>query len=115
MVPPSSCRRSLPLDDVLDRLQERGGQMAVVIDEYGGTDGVITLEDVVEELLGELDDEFDRDAAASVEARDGGWDVPGLAASGRGRRRDRAHGAHRAVDHRRRHVPRADRVAARGR
>jgi CBS domain containing-hemolysin-like protein len=45
---------------LLDRLRGDGLQMAVVIDEYGGTAGVVTLEDLVEELIGELEDEHDR-------------------------------------------------------
>ena len=50
---------SMPLDDLLDQLRERGLQMAVVADEYGGTAGILTLEDVVEELVGEIKDEHD--------------------------------------------------------
>jgi CBS domain containing-hemolysin-like protein len=45
---------------LLDRLRGDGLQMAVVVDEYGGTAGVVTLEDLVEELIGELEDEHDR-------------------------------------------------------
>ena len=50
---------TMPLDALLDLLRERGLQMAVVADEYGGTAGILTLEDVVEELVGEITDEHD--------------------------------------------------------
>jgi CBS domain containing-hemolysin-like protein len=50
---------SLDLDGVLATLQAAGQDIAIVVDEYGGTDGVVTLEDLVEELVGEIADEFD--------------------------------------------------------
>jgi CBS domain containing-hemolysin-like protein len=68
---------SLPLPTVLERLEEAGEEMACVLDEYGGLAGVITVEDVAEELVGEITDEHD--AAGSDQARkvDDGWVVPG--------------------------------------
>jgi CBS domain containing-hemolysin-like protein len=54
---------TMKLDVLLGELRGRGFQMAVVVDEYGGTAGVATLEDLVEELVGEVSDEHDRSKA----------------------------------------------------
>jgi Mg2+/Co2+ transporter CorC len=48
------------LDDLLEELQEKGNQMAIIVDEYGGTEGLLTIEDVLEEIVGEIEDEFSR-------------------------------------------------------
>ncbi|HEY8319965.1 MAG TPA: hemolysin family protein [Amnibacterium sp.] len=61
---------TVTLDSLLGELRGRGYQMAVVIDEYGGTAGVATLEDLVEELVGDLVDEHDRTRAGVVRGRD---------------------------------------------
>ncbi|MFS0867920.1 hemolysin family protein [Microbacterium sp. 179-B 1A2 NHS] len=56
------------LDGLMAELRARGYQMAVVVDEYGGTAGVVTLEDLVEEIVGEVLDEHDRSRAGVVRA-----------------------------------------------
>lgn len=68
---------SLPLDDLLTLLRSRG-HMAVVVDEYGGTAGVVTLEDLVEELVGEVEDEHDVPSNPIVRRPDAVLVVSGL-------------------------------------
>jgi CBS domain containing-hemolysin-like protein len=69
---------TIRLDPLLRQLREGGFQMAVVVDEYGGTSGIVTLEDVVEEIVGEVSDEHDRSRQSGRELLDGSWTVPGL-------------------------------------
>ena len=66
------------LDPLLVQLRAQGLQLAVVVDEYGGTSGVVTLEDVVEEIVGEVADEHDRDRSVGRRLGDGSWLLPGL-------------------------------------
>jgi CBS domain containing-hemolysin-like protein len=68
---------TMKLDDLLGELRGRGYQMAIVVDEYGGTAGVVTLEDLVEELVGEVADEHDRARAGVVRSPDS-LTFPGL-------------------------------------
>jgi CBS domain containing-hemolysin-like protein len=67
------------LQGVLADLRDARSHLAVVVDEYGGTAGIITLEDVLEEIVGEIDDEHDVRAAVltPVGDRSGPWEVPG--------------------------------------
>lgn len=64
------------LDALMSELRARGYQMAIVVDEYGGTAGVVTLEDLVEEIVGEVLDEHDRSRAGVVRVA-GGVVFPG--------------------------------------
>ena len=68
---------TLPLDDLLEELRSSGLGFAVVIDEYGGTAGIVTLEDVVEELVGEITDEHDPGPDRAARRADGLWELPG--------------------------------------
>jgi CBS domain containing-hemolysin-like protein len=61
---------TMKVDVLLAELRGRGFQLAIVVDEYGGTSGVATLEDLVEELIGEVSDEHDRTKADVVRSRD---------------------------------------------
>lgn len=65
------------IDDLLRELQTRRVHMAVVVDEYGGTAGIVTLEDILEELVGEIQDEYDRESELCVTLADGALLVDG--------------------------------------
>jgi CBS domain containing-hemolysin-like protein len=69
---------SLRLDPLLALLRADGFQLAVVLDEYGGHAGIVTLEDVIEEIVGDIADEHDRLGARAQQRRDGSWLLSGL-------------------------------------
>ncbi|MFA7711026.1 MAG: transporter associated domain-containing protein, partial [Candidatus Neomarinimicrobiota bacterium] len=51
---------SMPINVLFEHLKKTGNNMAVVVDEYGGAEGVVTIEDILEEVVGELEDEYDQ-------------------------------------------------------
>jgi CBS domain containing-hemolysin-like protein len=72
---------SIPLSHVLVEMQKRRTQIAVLIDEYGGTAGMVTLEDIIEELVGDIQDEFDNERP-EIEAKTDHISVDGRALIG---------------------------------
>ncbi len=78
MTPPLVVPETIRLDPLLIHLRDSGQQFAIVVDEYGGTSGVVTLEDLVEEIVGEVSDEHDRSQTTGRQSTDGSWTVPGL-------------------------------------
>ena len=71
MTPAAAVPTTMELDPLLVQLRRPGLQMAVVVDEFGGTAGVVTLEDLVEEIVGEIADEHDRQARLVRDGPDG--------------------------------------------
>ncbi len=69
---------TMPLDRLLQLMQEKHNQLAIVLDEYGGTEGMVTLEDVVQELVGEIHDEHRHDEQQHfVQRDDHSWLIDG--------------------------------------
>jgi CBS domain containing-hemolysin-like protein len=64
-------------DEVLERVRSDGMQVALVVDEYGGTAGLVTMEDIIEEILGDVRDEHDEEERDVRRVSDG-WDCSGL-------------------------------------
>jgi magnesium and cobalt transporter len=61
------------IDDLLREMQKSRVHLAVAVDEYGGATGIVTLEDVVEQIVGEIEDEHDRTPASVERLRDGSY------------------------------------------
>ncbi|NLJ28690.1 MAG: HlyC/CorC family transporter [Deltaproteobacteria bacterium] len=71
MRPPYFIPETKKISDVLKDLRDNKSHMAIVLDEYGGTAGILTLEDVIEEIIGDVMDEYDAEENLIVEADDG--------------------------------------------
>jgi CBS domain containing-hemolysin-like protein len=78
MVEPVFVPSSVGLDSLLTELQRGGLQMAVVVDEFGAVDGIVTLEDLIEEIVGEVRDEHDNRDDSIRRAAEGTWSLSGL-------------------------------------
>lgn len=66
---------SMRCADLMLRMRVARIHMALVIDEFGGTDGLVTLEDLIEAVVGDIGDEHDEDAAPEIQTRAGGWEA----------------------------------------
>lgn len=64
---------SMPALDLLLKMQSTRIHMGLVIDEYGGTDGLVSIEDIIEEVVGEIEDEHDEDEQTIIALENGGW------------------------------------------
>lgn len=78
MQPPIVVPSSIQLEPLLTTLRSGGLQMAIIIDEFGGADGIVTIEDLIEELVGEVHDEHDRSSSTVRAREDGSWMLSGL-------------------------------------
>ncbi len=71
--PPLFVPETKKIDELMKEFQENRVQLAVVVDEYGGTAGLVTLEDLLEEIVGEIQDEYEEDDPLLVRQDDGSW------------------------------------------
>jgi len=75
MRPPLFVPENKRIDDVLEQFQREKTHIAIVVDEYGGTEGLVTIEDILEEIVGEIEDEFDEERETIVRVSDEAWIV----------------------------------------
>ena len=77
LIPATTVHKTMPLPDVLDKMRENKCHMVVVLDEYGGTMGIVTLEDVMEQLVGEIWDENDEIEREFIEVEENKFEADG--------------------------------------
>ena len=70
---PEFVAENMAVDNLLHLMRKKNLQMAIVVDEYGGVEGIVTLEDVLEEIVGDIDDEFAEDTDELTATGDGSW------------------------------------------
>lgn len=76
--PLTTVPESMSISTLLTNMQRKKHQIALLIDEYGGTAGLVTVEDILEEIVGEIQDEFDEERASIEELEDKAYSVDGL-------------------------------------
>ena len=94
---PTSCRRPSGSPTCMREMQAEQFHQAIVVDEYGGTAGLVTLEDLIEELVGEIVDEFDVEEPPVEQLGEGSYRVTRAHAGGRGQRAARRRACRRAT------------------
>ncbi len=77
LLPPIFVHKTMPLDDVFNTMRKKKGHMVIVTDEYGGTMGALTMEDVLEQLVGDIWDESDEIEEEFIEIRENTYEVDG--------------------------------------
>ncbi|MFC5469487.1 hemolysin family protein [Cohnella suwonensis] len=78
MRPMTTVPESMPISALLKLMQKRKSQIAILIDEYGGTSGLVTLEDIMEEIVGEIQDEFDEERPDVERKDDNTYSINGM-------------------------------------
>ncbi len=78
MRPVMTVPESMQISNLLKMMQKRKSQLAILIDEYGGTSGLVTLEDIMEEIVGEIQDEFDEERPEIEKRDDSTYSISGL-------------------------------------
>ncbi len=80
IVTPIFIPESKPLPDLFENMRDAGQHLAIVLDEFGGFSGIVSLEDILELVFGEIEDELDRETGATIVREGDGWLVPGFLA-----------------------------------
>ena len=76
--PPLFVTENAKIQNLLNKFKRRKIQIAIIVDEYGGTEGLVTLEDILEELVGEIRDEYDKEKPNIIKQNDGSYSINGM-------------------------------------
>ena len=76
--PPLFVTENTKIQNLLNKFKRRKIQIAIIVDEYGGTEGLVTLEDILEELVGEIRDEYDKEKPTIVKQNNGTFSINGM-------------------------------------